>query len=77
MIYERGLVDVVMLDRTTLKSLNAIFDVINANQFKLISTCESAMETWIILLTAYEGVVAIKVSKLQILASRFERVNDA
>ena len=31
------------------KALNAIFNAVDANQFKLISTCETAKEAWEIL----------------------------
>ncbi|KAI3463689.1 hypothetical protein Pfo_020352 [Paulownia fortunei] len=54
------------------KALNAIFSAVDVNQFKLIATCESVKEAWEILQTAYEGTAAVRMSKLQILALRFE-----
>ena len=44
------------------------------NQFKLISTCESAKEAWEILQVAHEGTAAVKISKLQILTTKFEQL---
>ena len=56
------------------KALNAIFNAVDMNQFKLISTCESAKEAWEILQVAHEGTAAVKISKLQILTTRFEQL---
>ncbi|KAI3453567.1 hypothetical protein Pfo_010230 [Paulownia fortunei] len=53
-------------------ALNAIFSAVDVNQLKLIATCESAKEAWTTLQTAYEGTATVRMSKLQILASRFE-----
>ncbi|KAI3465123.1 hypothetical protein Pfo_021786 [Paulownia fortunei] len=54
------------------KALNAIFSPVNINQFKLISVCESTKEEWDILQVAFEGTASIRMTKLQMLASRFE-----
>ena len=54
------------------KALNVIFATVDVNQFKLISVCESAREARTILENAHEGTSAVKISKLQILASKFE-----
>ena len=54
------------------KVLNAIFASVDANQFKLISSCECARNAWNILQTAHEGTPLVKISKLQMLATRFE-----
>ena len=56
------------------RALNAIFNGVDANQFKLISTCESAKEAWEILQTVHEGTTAMRLSKLQILTTRFENL---
>ena len=56
------------------KALNAIFASVNANQFKLISFCECARDAWNILQTAHEGTPLVKISKLQMLATRFEEL---
>ncbi|XP_012854414.1 PREDICTED: uncharacterized protein LOC105973919 [Erythranthe guttata] len=54
------------------KALNAIFNGIDINQFKIISACECAKEAWEKLQTAYEGTTSVRLSKLQMLATRFE-----
>ena len=46
------------------KALNAIFNGVDASQFKLISTCETAKDAWEILQTAHEGTAAVRLSKL-------------
>ena len=56
------------------KALNVIFSSIDSTQFKLISACESAKEAWTILQTVHEGTPLVKISKLQMLASRFKDV---
>ena len=60
------------------KALNAIFNAVDANQFKLISTCETAKEAWKILRIAHEATDTVKLSKLQILTTCFEnlRIKD-
>ena len=60
------------LANNNFKALNAIFATVDATQFKLISACESARDAWIILQNAHEGTSSVKISKLQMLASRFE-----
>ena len=54
------------------KALNVIFASVDANQFKLISFCECAKDAWNILQTTHEGTPLVKISKLQMLAIRFE-----
>ncbi|KAA0050148.1 gag-proteinase polyprotein [Cucumis melo var. makuwa] len=60
------------------RALNALFNGVDWNVFKLINTCTSAKEAWNILEVAYEGTSKVKVSRLQILTSRFEalKMND-
>ena len=53
-----------LLANYNLKLLNAIFNAVDANQFKLISTCEIAKDSWKILETTYEGTSVVKMSKL-------------
>ena len=43
------------------KALNAIFSHVDANQFKLISACESARDAWIILQNAHEGTPSVNI----------------
>ena len=54
------------------KAFNVIFATVDVNQFKLISTCESAREAWTILENTHEGTSVVKISKLQMLVSKFE-----
>ena len=44
------------------KALNAIFNAVDANQFKMISTCETAKEAWEIVRTAHECTDTVKLS---------------
>ena len=46
------------------RALNALFSAITNEEFKKISSTETAKETWTILQTTYEGAKAIKDSKL-------------
>ena len=59
------------------RALNALFNVINQNIFKLINTCKSAKEAWDIQEVAYEGTSKVKMSRLQVLTSRFEALKMA
>lgn len=52
------------LGNNNLRPLNAIFNGVDANQFKFISTCESAKKEWIILQIANEGTTIVKLLKL-------------
>ena len=56
------------------EALNAIFNGVDANQFKLISTCETAKVAWEILQTAHKGTTTLRLSKLQLLTTRFENL---
>ena len=60
------------LATTNFKALNAIFAYADFTQFKLISACESTKDIWKILQIAHKGTPLVKISKLQMLASRFE-----
>ena len=42
------------------KALNAIYNGIDRNVFRLINTCESANEAWDILETAFKGTDKVK-----------------
>lgn len=53
-------------------AMNAIFNGVDQNAFKLINTCTSIKEAWSILEVAYEGTLKVKISRLQILTSKFE-----
>ena len=46
------------------KTLNALFNTVTNEEFKKISSTETAKEAWTILQTTYEGTKAVKDSKL-------------
>ena len=56
------------------RALNALFSVVTNEEFKNISSTETAKEAWTILQTTYEGTKAIKDSKLQRLTISFEEI---
>ena len=56
------------------RALNALFSAVTYEEFKKISSIETAKEAWTILQTTYEGTKAIKDSKLQRLSTSFEEI---
>ena len=56
------------------KALNALFSAVTNEEFKKISSTETAQEAWIILQTTYEGTKAIKDSKFQMLTTSFKEI---
>ena len=56
------------------RALNALFNAVTNEKFKKISSIETAMKTWIILQTTYEGTKAVKNSKLQRLTMSFKEI---
>ncbi|KAK2455973.1 cysteine-rich RECEPTOR kinase [Trifolium repens] len=56
------------------KAINALFNGVDTNMFKLIKKCLSAKEAWEILMTCYEGTSKVKMSKLQLLTTKFENL---
>ncbi|GAA0167282.1 hypothetical protein LIER_22250 [Lithospermum erythrorhizon] len=54
------------------KALNAIFNGVTPNVFKIISKCIVAKEAWEILQTAYEGTPKVRMSRLQQLTTKWE-----
>ena len=56
------------------KALNTLFCAITNEEFKKISSSETAKEAWTILQTTYEWTKAIKDSKLQKLTTNFEEI---
>ena len=58
------------------RALNAIFNAITNEKFKKISSTETAKEAWTIIQTTFEGIKAVKDSKLQRLTTSFERINS-
>ena len=56
------------------RALNALFSVVTNEEFKKISSTETAKEAWTILQTTYEGTKAVKDSKLYRLTMSFEEI---
>ncbi|KAA0040963.1 gag-pol polyprotein [Cucumis melo var. makuwa] len=54
------------------RALNAIFNVVDLNVFKLINSCSTSKEAWKTLEVAYEGTSKVKISRLQLITSKFE-----
>ncbi|KAA0064266.1 gag-pol polyprotein [Cucumis melo var. makuwa] len=59
------------------RAINAIFNYVNLNVFKLINSCTTVKEAWKILEVAYEGTSKVKISKLQLITSKFEALKMA
>ncbi|KAA0033020.1 gag-pol polyprotein [Cucumis melo var. makuwa] len=57
------------------RALNAIFNGVDLNVFKLINYCSTAKEAWKTLEVAYEGTSKVKISRLQLITSKFEAVS--
>ena len=56
------------------RALNALFNVVTNEEFKQISSTETANEAWTILQISYEGTKAVKDSKPQRLTTSFEEI---
>ena len=56
------------------RALNVLFSAVNNEEFKKMSSTETAKGAWTILQTTYEGIKAIKDSKLQRLTTSFEEI---
>ena len=56
------------------RALNALFSTVINEEFKKISSIETAKEAWTILQTTYEGTKAIKDSEFQRLITSFEEI---
>ncbi|KAA0041441.1 gag-pol polyprotein [Cucumis melo var. makuwa] len=54
------------------RTINAIFNGVDLNVFKLINSCTTAREAWKILEVAYEETSKVKISRLQLITSKFE-----
>jgi len=54
------------------KALNALFNGLDKNMFRLIKKCTVAKEAWEILKTAHEGTSKVKSSRIQLLTTKFE-----
>ena len=56
------------------KALNVLFSAVTNEEFKKISSIETAKEAWTILQKTYEGTKAVKNSKLPWLTMSFEEI---
>ena len=56
------------------RALNALFSVVTNEEFKKISSTETAKEVWTILQTIYEGTKAVKDSKFQRLTTSLKEI---
>ncbi|KAG8489442.1 hypothetical protein CXB51_017819 [Gossypium anomalum] len=56
------------------KTIYAIFSGVDMEQFKMISTCKTTKEVWTILQNQHERNTAVRMSKLQILTTKFENM---
>ena len=56
------------------RTLNTLFSAVSNEEFKKISSTETAKEAWTILQTTNEGTKAVKDSKLQRLTTSFEEI---
>ena len=56
------------------RALNALFSAVANEEFKKISSTETAKEAWTILQTTYEGTKVVKNSKLQKFTTSFKEI---
>src|SRR4030042_1308373 len=56
------------------KALNALFNGVDKNIFRLINNCVVAKDAWEKLRTTHEGTSKVKMSKLQLLTTKFENL---
>src|ERR1044072_3257583 len=56
------------------KALNVIFNGVDKNILRLIYTCTVAKDAWEILKTTHEGTSRVRMSKLQLLTTKFEKL---
>jgi hypothetical protein len=56
------------------KALNALFNGVGKNMFRLIKQCTVAKDAWEILKTTHEGTPKVKMSRLQLLTTKFENL---
>ena len=54
--------------------MNVLFNAVTNEEFKKISSTETAKEAWTILQTTYEGTKVVKDSKLQRLTTSFKEI---
>ncbi|KAA0033544.1 gag-proteinase polyprotein [Cucumis melo var. makuwa] len=54
------------------RALNAIFNSVDLNVFKLINSCSTTKEAWKTLEVAYEDISKVKISRLLLITSKFK-----
>ncbi|CAM8972761.1 unnamed protein product [Rhodiola kirilowii] len=54
------------------KAMNAISSGVDGKNFKLISICEIAKKAWDTQQTAYEGTTKVKISRMEMVTTKFE-----
>ncbi|KAA0037580.1 gag-pol polyprotein [Cucumis melo var. makuwa] len=54
------------------RALNAIFNGVDLNVFKVINSCSTAKDAWRILEVSYKGTSKVKISRLQLITSKFK-----
>lgn len=57
--------DKAELESRNNKALNAILNGVTLDEFRRISTFESAKEAWVLFEVTHEGTKTVKISKLQ------------
>ncbi|CAM9000726.1 unnamed protein product [Rhodiola kirilowii] len=55
-------------------AMNAIFSGVNRKNFKMISTCKIAKKAWDILQTAHKGTSKVKISRMEMVTSKFKNL---
>jgi hypothetical protein len=56
------------------KALNALFNGVDKNMFRLIKQCTVVTDAWEILKTAHEGTMKVKSAKIQLITTKFENL---
>ncbi|CAM8993452.1 unnamed protein product [Rhodiola kirilowii] len=56
------------------KAMNAIFSGVDGKNFKMISTCEVVKKAWEILQAAHEGTTKVKISRIEMVTSKFKNL---
>ena len=64
----------IMVANFNSRALNALFNAVTNEEFKKISSTETAKKAWTILQTTYEGTKVVKDSKLQRLTTSFKEI---
>jgi len=56
------------------RAFKTLFRGADIKMFKLINTCTMAKDTWKILITTHEGTSKVRMSRLQLLTTKFENI---